>query len=359
MDSEDLERTEPATPRRRQEARERGQVARSVELNSALLLLGTFGALALGGAAMGQVLVGALQDGLHLAGRGDLHPATVCDLFLGAAWSVARAIFPVALAGLALGVLANLVQVGFLVTPQALAPNWARLNPVQGLKNLFSTRGGVELVKACVKLSVLGVVAYRTLQPEWDRFPILAEEGLSQVLSWELSLGVSLGLRVAGVYCLLGLADYIYQRWQHEKSLRMSKSEVQEESRQQEGNPQIRARVRSLQQERSIRRMMQEVATANVVVVNPTHIAVALKYDRSMRAPKLVAKGKRLMAERIVAAARAAGVPVLQDIPLARALEKCVKIGDEIPAAFYRAVARILAYVYAQDPRHAAARVMP
>jgi flagellar biosynthetic protein FlhB len=213
----------------------------------------------------------------------------------------------------------------------------------------------MELVKAIIKLTILGVVVYRTLRPEWDRFSELAQMDTLQVLAWQLSLGLRLGLRVAGVYCFVGVADYGYQRWKHEVSLRMSKAEIQEESRQQEGNPQIRARVRSLQQDRAIRRMRQEVPKASVVVVNPTHIAVALKYDtQSMRAPRVVAKGKRLMAERIREAARSAGVPVVQDIPLARALEKAVKVGDEIPGAFYRAVAKILAYVYAQDPRRAA-----
>jgi len=349
MASEDAERTEDATPRRRQEARDRGQVVRSVELNSALILLGTFGAMALGGAAMGQVLIGSLRGGLDFGARGDLQIETVRGLFLSAGWTVLRASLPVILASAALGLAANLVQVGFRVTTQSISPSWGRLNPGQGIKNLVSTRGGSELVKAVLKLCIVGVCAYRTLGPEWSRFPELAQMDLMQILSWELSLGLRLGLRIAGVYCLVGLADYGYQRWQHEKGLRMSKQEIQDESRQQEGNPKVRAHVRSLQRERALRRMMEEVPTANVVVVNPTHIAVALKYDaKTMRAPRVVAKGKRLMAERILAAARAAHVPVIQDIPLARALEKMVHVGDEIPAAFYRAVAKILAYVYAQ-----------
>jgi flagellar biosynthetic protein FlhB len=355
MASDDIERTEAPTPRRRQEARERGQVARSPELNSALILLGAFGALALGGPTMGGVLLGTVRDGLDLGGRADLHVDAVRGLFVGAASAVLRGILPVALTGAAMGLLANLLQVGFLVTPESIQLNWARVNPAQGLKNLLSVRGLAELVKAILKISILGAVVYWTIRPEWDRFADLAQMGLTQLLQWELALGLRLGLRVAGVYCLVGLADYGYQRWQHERSLRMSRGEIQEESHQQEGNPQVRARVRSLQRERSVRRMMQEVPKASVVVVNPTHIAVALRYDhRSMRAPRVVAKGKRLMAERILAAARAAGVPVVQDIPLARALEKSVNVGGEIPAALYRAVAKILAYVYAQGPRRAA-----
>jgi len=198
---------------------------------------------------------------------------------------------------------------------------------------------------------LLAVVAYRTLRPEWDRFPLLAEMELADLVAWQLSLGLRLALRVVGLYVVLAAADYGYQRWRHERDLRMTKREVLDETRQQEANPEIRARVRNLQQDRRLRRMMQEVPQASVVVVNPTHIAVALRYTAGMRAPQVVAKGKRLMAQRILAAARAAGVPVVQDVPLARTLFKAVEVGGEIPAALYRAVAQILAYVYAQDPR--------
>lgn len=357
MGFDDAERTEAATPRRRQEAREKGQVARSLEVNSALILLATFGALAFGGAATGRVLVGTLQSWLQHDSRADLTPEALRGVYLSTSWAIVRATFPVLLVGAATGWLANLVQVGFLVTPEALRPNWGRLNVMQGLRSLLSLRGGVELLKAALKLTILGTVAYRTLAPEWARLPELAHMDLMQALTWELGVGLRLGLRVAGAYCLVALLDYGYRRWQHERSLRMSRAEVLEEGRQAEGSPQIRARVRSLQRERAMRRMMQAVPTASVVVVNPTHIAVALKYDPSrMRAPRVVAKGKRLMAERIVAAARAAGVPIVQDAPLARALEKLVAVGAEIPAALYRAVAAILAYVYAQDPQRAPAR---
>jgi flagellar biosynthetic protein FlhB len=242
------------------------------------------------------------------------------------------------------------------VTPEAIGFRWERLSPMRGLGNLLSMRGGVEAVKALLKLTILGVVAYRTLQPEWARFPALAEMQILDLMGWQFGLGLKLAFRVVGVYCLVALADYGYQRWQHEKGLRMSRGEIQEEGKQQEGNPQIRARVRSLQQERSLRRMMQDVSSASVVVVNPTHIAVAIKYDgRSMRAPKVLAKGKRLLAERIIGIAREHGIPVVQDIPLARALYKMVEVGGEIPAVLYKAMAKILAYVYARARSRSAA----
>ncbi len=347
MASEDAERTESATPKRRQEARERGEVARSMDLNSALLLFGACGTLGLAGAGTGQVLLGSLRDGLQFGGRGELTLEAVRGLFLAVSWAVGRAILPLALTVTAIGIGSNLAQVGFLVTPRALEMRWDRINPIHGLHNLVSSRGAVEAAKALLKIGVLALVAYRTLAPEWARFPVLADVAISDLIGWQLGLALKLALRVVGVYCLLGAADYGYQRWQYEKRLRMSRAEIQEEGKQQEGNPQIRARVRSLQQDRRMRRMMQEVPKANVVVVNPTHIAVALKYDHDMRAPQVVAKGKRLIAERIVARAREAGIPIIQDIPLARSLYKLVEVGGEIPIALYKAVAKILAYVYA------------
>jgi flagellar biosynthetic protein FlhB len=356
MASEDAERTEAPTPKRRQEARERGQVARSVELNSALLLLGACGALAFGGAMMGQTLLGAFREGLQLGGTADLTREAIRGRFVGAALAVAKAISPVVLTGAVVGVLANVLQVGFLVAPQAIGVHWERVNPARGVANVLSLRGAVEAVKALLKIAILGTVAYRTLQPEWARFPGLAEMDLLELVWWQVGLGLRLAFRVVGVYGLLALADYVYQRWQHERSLRMSRNEILEEGKQQEGNPQIRARVRSLQQERRMRRMMQDVPSASVVVVNPTHIAVAIRYDQgTMRAPRVIAKGKRLLAERIVRLAREGGVPIVQDIPLARTLYKLVEVGGEIPVALYKAVAKVLAYVYARAARRGVA----
>jgi len=331
-------------------------VARSAELNSALLLLGACGALAVGGALMGQTLLGALRAGLQLGGTADLTREAIRVRVVGAAWAAAKAIGPVALTGAVVGVLANVLQVGFLIAPQAIGAHWERINPMRGLSNILSLRGAVEALKAILKIAILGTVAYRTLQPEWARFPSLAEMDPLDLVWWQLGLGLRLAFRVVLVYSLLALADYVYQRWQHERSLRMSRNEVREEGKQQEGDPQIRARVRSLRQERRMRRMMQDVPSASVVVVNPTHIAVAIRYDQgTMRAPRVIAKGQRLLAERIVRLARTAGVPVVQDIPLARTLYKLVDVGGEIPVALYKAVANVLAYVYARAARRGAA----
>jgi flagellar biosynthetic protein FlhB len=349
------DRTEAATPRKRQEARDRGQVARSTELTSAAVLLGAFGGLALAGGQAGQLLLASFERGLQLARPLPLSIEDVRAYLLAAGLLTLRAAGPVLLAAACCGVLANLIQVGFLVSGEAVGFKWERVNPIRGAQQLFSSRGAVEALKASLKVAILGYVAYRTLRPEWGRFPELAAMELMDLLRWQLAVATRLAFRVLGVYTLLAAADYLYQRWEFERGLRMSRSEIQEESRQQEGNPQIRARIRSLQQERAMRQMMRDVATASVVVVNPTHIAIALRYDRGLRAPTVVAKGKRLIAERIIALAREHGIPVIQDIPLARGLYKHVEVGGEIPGTFYRAVAKILAYVMARDRRGVAA----
>ena len=333
------DRSEAATPRKRQEARDRGQVARSVEVNSLCILLASFGGLAFAGGHTGQILLQTMRAGLQMATPAPLTADALQALYLAISAAIGRAIAPIVLAAAGGGILANLVQVGFLVTPKALELKWDRLNPLHGLQNLLSAKGAIESLKAILKLAILSVVVWRVLRPEWDRFPSLAGMDLTELLRWELGLALRLAFRVTGTYAILAAVDYGYQRWQHEKGLRMSKGEVKEESRQQEGSPQVRARVRSVQQERRRRQMMHDVATASVVVVNPTHIAVALRYDgNAMRAPRVVAKGQRLIAERIVALAREHKVPVVQDIPLARTLFKLVDVGGEIPVGLYRSI---------------------
>lgn len=188
-----------------------------MEVNSALILLGAFGALAIEGASTGRVLLMTVEQGLDLPGHVDLTPEAVRGLFLWVAAAVGRATVPVALAAMVTGVLANILQVGFQLTSQAIQWNWARVNPIRGLGSLLSLRGGAELAKAILKLTILGTVAYRTLQPEWAHFPELVQMDLLEVLAWELGLGLRLGLKVALAYCGLAALDYAFQRWQHEK----------------------------------------------------------------------------------------------------------------------------------------------
>lgn len=341
------EKTEQATPRRRDEARRKGQVARSQELNSAVVLL-------------------AALVGLHFLGTGVLHrlmefmkhimaegpsivvtpasfPMYVID------WSRAYffSVFPVILIVGAAGLAISLGQVGFLVNEEALQPKLNRLNPGPGLKRLVSKRSLFELVKGILKILIVGYVSYLTIAPEIGRISGLSDIGIGDTFGYMGTMIFRVGLNTALILLVLAIIDYAYQRWEWLNGLKMTKQEVKEETKQTEGDPQVRSRVRSLQREMARKRMMDEVPEADVVITNPTHYAVAVKYDLdTMDAPRVVAKGQNLIAQRIKELARDAGVPLVENKPLAQTLFKAVEVGGEIPQDLYRAVAEVLAYVY-------------
>jgi flagellar biosynthesis protein FlhB len=259
---------------------------------------------------------------------------------------------PLVLVVAALVVSANLFQTGFVLTGHPLKPNWAKLNMVTGLRSLVSGRALVELGKAPLKLALLGVIAWLTIRSEIPM--LLTVAGLDPVAGVRAVGGLALTLlwRLGLAHAAIAALDYGYQRWAHRRSLRMTREEVKDEMRQAEGDPAIRARFRSLHRQYAMRRMMAAVPTADVVVTNPTRLAVALKYDAgSMKAPRVVAKGARLVAQRIRELARVSGVPLVEHKPLAQALYKGVPVGAEIPGTLYRAVAEILAYVWALSGR--------
>jgi flagellar biosynthetic protein FlhB len=346
------ERTEQPTGKRLAEARQRGQIPRSGEVGPAMTVLAAAGFLSW----MGPAWAGSLTS---------VVPSLLADL-RAPAWSVVDAehfltrvlwtwvalTAPLALTVAALVVAANLLQVGFVLTGHPLTPNWNKLNVVGGLRALFGGRALLELAKAPVKLLLLGAIAWVTVRPELPT--LMTAAGLDPLAGLRAFGGLALSLlwRLGLAHAVIAAADYGYQRWAHRRSLRMTRDEVKEEMRQAEGDPQIRARFRSLHRQYAMRRMMAAVPTADVVVTNPTHLAVALKYDAAtMKAPRVVAKGARLIAERIRDAARAAGVPLVEHRPLAQALYKAVPVGGEIPGRLYRAVAEVLAYVWALHRR--------
>jgi flagellar biosynthetic protein FlhB len=340
------ERTEPATPKRRREARESGKVARSQEVNSAFVLLAGLGLLAFEGPLMLERLMALTRHFLGESGSVELRPELMPALFAGTVRPALLVIAPVALAVLLVGLAVNFAQVGFLATWKPLVPSLEHLSPARGFARIFSKQSFVELLKSILKVVLIGGIAWMTLAPEISRLAALVGADPLPVFGYAATLTLKLGLRVAIALLFLALADYAFQRWEYEKSLMMSPKEIEDEMRQTEGDPRIRARVRSVQREMARRRMMAQVRTADVVVTNPTHLAVALRYDRaSMKAPKVVARGARLIAERIKAIAREHGVPVIEDRPLARLLFK-VELDREIPVTLFRAVAELLAYVY-------------
>jgi len=350
FESED--RTEPATPRRLEEARERGHVARSNDLNGALVLLAALLTMNFFGERF--------LDGLTLLARGafgnldalDISADTVTPRTAAVLWILVRALGPLFVAVVAVALAANWAQVGFLFTGEPLSPNLARLNPLSGLKRLFSARSAARLVQDFLKLAVIGTVLGWTLARSFDEILSLPSLPAPKIAAALADLGFTLAIRAAAALVVLGLLDLCFQRWQYGRDLRMSKQEVKEELKRLEGNPRIRERRRAIQRQIATQRMMAAVPKAAVVVTNPTHFAVALAYDEKMAAPKIVAKGADLIAEKIREIAHEHDVPIVERAPLARELFKC-EVGKEIPAKMYEAVAEILAYVYSLKSRAA------
>lgn len=345
-DERDEERTEPATPRRREEARGRGQVARSADLSSAVILLAAVLALQfLGRPLTGGIFASAVAvlEGLAVV---DGDPAALLGHFGGAFGAVLLGFLPFVGIVLAAAIAANLAQVGFLFTSSPLAPDLDRLNPVAGLGRLFSLRGLVRLVAGLLKLAAVGVVVFWTLWAERVRLVELSGRGFEQIAGIAVDLMLTLSLRAALALLAIALLDYAFQKWQHERDLRMSKQEVREELRRYEGDPRIRERRRALQQQLALQRMMLGVPRATVVITNPTHLAVAIRYEKSMDAPLVVAKGAEQLARRIRETALDHGIPIVERKDLARALYRSAEVGQSIPPDLYQAVAEILAYVY-------------
>lgn len=341
------ERSESATPRRRDEVRRRGQTARSAEVNAVgALLLGTLFIRSWGFNlvdALGATMRGSLQN----LSQPDLTSETVFVALSSFALEMAKMLGPIFAVMIAIGVISNVAQVGFLLTLHPLKPDFSRVNPFEGAKRLFSPRSLVELGKSLVKLAVVGYVVWRVLQDRMYQILLLPtlpwQGGVSTVIGMVFDLLIWSG----SVLFALALLDYGYQRFSFERSIRMSREEIREEFKQTEGNPVIKQRVRQLQRAVAQRRMMQAVPKADVVITNPTHFAVALQYDaKTMRAPRVVAKGQDLLAQQIKKIAAEHGVPTMENPPMARALYKACEIGQEIPGDMYAAVAELLAFVY-------------
>ena len=341
------ERTERATPRRREQARRKGRVFRSLEVTSAAVLLVGFAGLGV----MGSQLLGRLEETMvRFLGRPPAEGLTVASV-VALSEELARllAVTALPLAGLAFaaGIAANLAQVGFVVTLEPLVPNLGRLDPAAGLARILSRRSLLELGKAVIKVVAVGWVTYSAAREGAAELPALLEAEPRGILATLGRMVTVVVLRAGLVLAALAVADYLYQRWEHESTLRMTRHEVKEEFKEVEGHPQTRARIRQKQQQLASRRMMAEVPGADVVVTNPVHYAVALRYDAErMPAPRVVAKGRGPVAERIRELARESGVALVENPPLAQALYKAVDVGGFIPEELYQAVAEVLAFVY-------------
>ncbi len=346
-DESTQEKTETATPHRREEARKKGQVARSTELNSfALLFFGTL-FLLFAAPALAADLTRLMQ---HLFGIMSNPPVTTEDatstLTLVGVRTLAM-LAPFFLAAVMIALVVAGSQVGFRFAPEAMQPKFEKLDLVKGAKRLFSKRSLFELVRDVFKLSVIGTVAYFAVSAEREGFLTLVDADMSAILTFTGWALFRVAIKIILALMMLAIGDFAFQRYDFEKSIRMSKHEVKEELKQHEGSPQMKSRIRQVQRELARMRMGHEVPKADVVVTNPTSLACALKYDpQTMGAPVLLAKGARLLAEKIKMIARESDVPIVENKPLARALYSSVEIGGTVPAELYKAVAEVLAYVY-------------
>jgi flagellar biosynthetic protein FlhB len=340
-------KTERATPYRRRKLREEGNVAKSVEIATAsTVLLGSIVIFFTGYTLFSKVL--ELFWSVSLNPHADFH-----RIFIQIKEGIFPLILPFFVLSLLVVVLTHIAQFGFLFTTKPLEPKLERLNPFEGLKRIFSLTTLFELTKNLLKVSLLMIVAYFFVKSGlWELFNLFASENSTAIRSF-LSFTFKLVIFISVIALFIALLDYAYKRWDYERRIRMSKEEVKEEYKQHEGNPLVKGAIRRRMRQLAKGRMLQEVPKASVVITNPTHIAIALRYDPSKgdKAPVLLAKGKGEIAERIVEVAIVHGVPTVRREELARALYPVVEVGEEIPPKFYRAVAEVIAFVLSRRRR--------
>ncbi|MBI4183063.1 MAG: flagellar biosynthesis protein FlhB [Proteobacteria bacterium] len=343
----DADKSESPTQKKIEEARKKGQIAQSREvLNWSVLLAGALGLATLLPSASGEIArtLKAFIEKPHALpadgpGLGALLYATLGQ--------VGTALAPMAAVMVLIVVLVALGQTGFVFSLEAVRPKFSKLSPAQGIKRLVSTRNLVEFAKAMLKLVLVSGVLYLMIRPELATLPGLVDLEVPRLLARLYELTVKLFLGVVAFMTVVALADFLYQKYEFTKSLRMTKTEIKDEYKQTEGDPKVKGRIRQIRIERARQRMMQAVPTADVVITNPTHFAVALAYDiEAMAAPRLVAKGADFVAQKIREVAEAHEVPIVENAPLARALYAGVELDQEIPVEHYKAVAEVIGYVY-------------
>ena len=346
MAEDKFENTEQATPRKLDEAREKGQVAKSKEIPSAAIILGSIVVFYFFGADI-------FGNMLELS-RGFFTDSATMDITVTSARTIlmrsAVGIFLVMLPFMVLpfvGLAANIMHIGFIFSTEPLIPKFSKVNPWEGLKRMFSPSTGVELIKNLLKFSVMGYLVYTVLNDEVRTFGQLAVSDTNSMLIYLGDTSISILIKTSFVIVAIAVLDFAFQRWEWARNLKMSKHEVKEEYKDTEGQPLVKARIKTLQRQIAMQRMMHEVPEATVVVTNPTHYAIAIKYEQGeMGVPIVVAKGAGVVAQKIRECAEENGVPLVENKPLARTLFKLVDIGTEVPHNLYQAVAEILAYVY-------------
>jgi|AGTN01.2.fsa_nt_gi flagellar biosynthetic protein FlhB len=341
------EKTEKATPKRKREAREKGQVFKSVEVISAFSLIVLFGVLMIFGKSM-AVNIKAMMRSFFTADVPEVMDSSAATQVLGsAALSFLKIVAPVLIAAFLCGLVFNLVQVGFNFSSKAVTPKLEKISMLSGFKRIFSKRTLIELLKSTIKIVLLGWVAYSEYRKRMNTFAPLMGENLEYAISVSMDILLSVAFKLGLAFAIFAPFDYMYQRWKHNKDLMMTKQELREEYKLTEGNPQTKSRIAQKQRQMSRMRMVQAVKDADVVITNPTHYAVALSYKEDKhKAPVVVAKGKDYLAQRIKEEAREHRVEIVENRPVAQSLYFFCEVGDEVPEDLYKAVAEILAVVY-------------
>ncbi len=348
------EKTEAPTEKRISDTRKKGQVAKSQELASSFELIGIFLMLRLFGTLTKNRFLevfnwawGDAVDQMMLSDRGGVTTEGAMQLFATSTYEFVMAVLPYFIGGFLIAFLSNALQFKFQISTEPLKPSLDKFNPIEGFKRMFNVQALFRLLLSIVKIVLIGAIAYSVLAGHINEIFILYEMPLMQAVSLVLDIVIDLGLRISLVYLIVGFADFFFQRWKFNQNLKMTKQEVKDEFKDQEGDPEIKGKQRQRMREASQRRMMKNVPQADVVITNPTHIAVAIQYEAEKGgAPVVVAKGEEYLAQRIKETAKENDVPIIENKPLARAIYTTVDIDQEIPPELYKAVAEVLAMVY-------------
>lgn len=346
MAEDQEERTEEATEARREEFRKRGQVAMTRELSTAVFFLISAGLIYV----LGKFFLQNINEVFTQSMGGEfiqkIREGHVSEVLGSIGYKIIILTAPLFFISMIIGVVSQVLQTGFLQVEDALTPNFNKLNPLNSLGRIFSLKGVIELLKSTLKLTVIAFIIYSLLKSEIRQIPYLSGFSVEQLLSYVGGIVYKLLIGTGTFMLVLAVADYFFQKWQLEKEMMMTKQEIKEEHKSRDGDPLIKARIRKVQKEIANRKMMTEVPKADVIITNPTHIAVAIRYSDKLPAPQMIAKGADFMAEKIKEIARENQIPIIENKPLARTIFKTMKVGQVIPRELFVAVAEVLSYVY-------------
>lgn len=358
------EKTEPATAKKLQDAREEGQVAKSREVGNAFGLIGLFLVLKVYAETVGMRFLetfGTVYNRIPevVKDAGARVPVVTFTTFMNnMIISMLTIVLPVFLVGVVIAFITEVIQVKWKVTTKPLKPKFSRMNPISGFKKIFSTQALFELVKSILKIFIILFVAYRTLEGDKDKLLLLYDIPFTEAIAYIGSVAINVGFTISITYLLIAFGDFVYQKHKFSEDMKMTKQEVKDEYKNIEGNPEIKGKQKQRMREASMRRMMSDLKEADVVITNPTHLAVALRYDpdRGDKAPVVVAKGEDFLAQKIKDQAKEYNIEIVENKPLARMLYANVDLGAQIPRELYQAVAEVLASLQKMSAARAAAR---